>query len=447
MTHALSPTHKFVKPVLLTLAIALGILLIPNLPIFDEQPLAEIEDLLQQQATDTLLPDNAAVAIYGLPADSSLDAFTVGKQILEHLKEKHDRQQNATLDDADYAKLFQGKDLDSNWQANYPVSGKCNPRDQLNCFELSLDEIRNTPITNDRLIAQLQRYQQIRQQPVYHDPIRHLDFSSPLPNFGIALHLSRLSNAEAYNKNGLDELIATTRDDMKFWQLVLKESDTILGKMVAINALRGNLQALSYAIRNENNLSALQISQLQSLTTPLSVRDLNFNAAITGEFIMLINSGNQMREWLMTNSKSKYWLLYPLTQPQASINLSYQYSYKPATLLSQLSAAEFHQQTQLPTKTIKFSRLNPYNLGGKVNLVTPTPYFFYIGRGHDLAGIYSLVQLQLALKEVAPDEIAEHIKTAQYKNPYTLQAFDYIPQQKQLGFRCFDGKDICSIHL
>lgn len=444
----LIPTNRtLIKFLCLAIGIALGTLLIPNLSIFDEDLQPEIRKLITTPSVDIFQADNAAIAIYGLASHSSLDAHKVGEQLLRKLQKKHLQQKPAALSDGELEQLLNGKDLDKEWQNSYPVTGKCNPRDQLHCFATGLTELKATPIINERLLAQLERYKNIRAQSRYIDDIHSLDFSSPLPNYSVALQLSRLATIDAYLHAGLDGLIAESTSDMQFWQMVLRDSQTLIGKMVAINALRGNLLALSYAISAAENLSDIQSALLDKQIKPLTSPDFNFAAAVTGEFLMMNNSTAQFREWMFSRDDMKQWLLYPLTQTNASINMGYARFYQPAIALSQVASSAFYQQVQLPPQPLEFSRLNPYNLGGKINLVPPLPYYSYIGRGHDLTGIYEMLRLQLDIKRTQPIDIAQFIKTSNAKNPYTQQVFDYDEQHRQLSFRCFDAKDICSIQL
>lgn len=78
---------------------------------------------------------------------------------------------------------------------------------------------------------------------------------------------------------------------------------------------------------------------------------------------------------------------------------------------------------------------------------TPFAYAPYIGRAHDLAGIYSLVALQLELKMIAKQDWPAAIKSSHHKNPYTKKPFDYDAATQSLGFSCFSAADICQIQL
>ena len=112
-----------------------------------------------------------------------------------------------------------------------------------------------------------------------------------------------------------------------------------------------------------------------------------------------------------------------------------------------MSPSEFYERAQIPVKSMPFSRFNPYNLGGKIAQSQNWQVSPYIGRAHDLAGLYSLVALQLELKTNPPQDVAAAIKSSPYKNPYTEKPFDYDPATKALSFQCFEVKDVCKITL
>ena len=131
----------------------------------------------------------------------------------------------------------------------------------------------------------------------------------------------------------------------------------------------------------------------------------------------------------------------------ASANWYYRQTLKPAFAFNNMSPAEFFEHAQTPTKPLEFSRFNPYNLGGKIYQSKKWEYATYIGRTHDLAGIYSLVALQVELKSITEQDWADAIKQSSYKNPYTAKPFDFDTTTKSLSFSCFSESDICQTQL
>ncbi|MFO1390516.1 hypothetical protein, partial [Cellvibrio sp.] len=119
----------------------------------------------------------------------------------------------------------------------------------------------------------------------------------------------------------------------------------------------------------------------------------------------------------------------------------------PAFALDQLSPMEFYERAQTSAPALEFSRFNPYNLGGKLSLSKNWQYVSYLGRAHDLAGMYLLIALQLELKINHPENLGAAVKASAFRNPYTGKPFDYDSATNSLGFQCFDVKDICRINL
>ncbi|MEN0039517.1 MAG: hypothetical protein AAGC78_20745 [Cellvibrio sp.] len=445
MSHAKALLIKILTRSTFVTGLALGIVLIPNLAIFDEALAPEISQLLSNPANPDI-PGNAAPDAYGLAAESSRDIKQVGEKFIAALRDKRAQGKSASLSEQEIKDFLGGSDFDKTWQALYPAA-KCVPREYDNCFENLLADINVTPITNERLHSQIERYRLIIQQSHYIEDIRSMDSASPLPSYGPMLQLGKIINADAYLTKGIDGLIETARADLKFWRIVLGESQTILGKMIALNALRGDLQALSYAISQQPALSDKQRQELQNLLLPLGREEIAIDEALLTEFRMMVENRQTFFLFFSATPGNESWFLNLLVQPTASVNRYFKYAYQPSYNFSKLTAPEFYMRAQAPIRPVEFSRFNPYNLGGKIKLSQPWQIADYIGRAHDLAGIYSLVSLQLELTAAAQQDISERIASSSYKNPYSEKSFDYDAKTNTLSFRCFDVKDTCKIRL
>jgi hypothetical protein len=274
--------------------------------------------------------------------------------------------------------------------------------------------------------------------------MRLMDFTSPLPNYYIVRKIGELSQARDYQDAGLDGLIRSSQADMQFWRMALTDSQTLIGRMVTLASLRRNLSALSYAINKETELSPTQAQSLQTLLKPLTPEEVSMDRALTAELRFGAENWKTAPKKVPEGESTALWLL---TQPTASANLFYRQTLKPTFALSQMSSKDFYERAQTPIKALEFSRFNPYNLGGKIYLSKNWQLSPYIGRAHDLAGIYSLVALQLELRTNPPQDVIAAIKSSPYKNPYTQKPFDYDPATKALSFQCFEVKESCKISL
>ena len=89
-----------------------------------------------------------------------------------------------------------------------------------------------------------------------------------------------------------------------------------------------------------------------------------------------------------------------------------------------------------------------YNFSGKVMIGQAIPaYNDYIGRIHDLNGMFHLLKLQIeiALKPETPVE--QVIKHSQYSNPYTLKPMSYNKESHSIYFQCMDKTSVCELNL
>jgi hypothetical protein len=443
MSHARSLLFKIVTRTLFVVGVGAGIVFIPNLAIFDEAQLPEITERLSKLVNPTV-EGNAAYHLYGLGAASDKDAYSVGKAVVATLQSKHAKGEMANLTEQETIDIYGGKEKwDEEWETIYPAAS-CKPREKADCFAELLAQVKTQPFSQPRLLVQLDRYHNIIKLPHLIEEMRLMDWTSPFPNYYIVMQMGKLSQARAYQDEGLDGLIRSSQADMQFWRMALTDSQTLLGKMVTLASLRRNLSALSYAISKESNLSPAQIQSLQTLLKPLTPDEVNINEALTGE---LRFSAESWKTAPKETPEGESIVLRLLTQQTASANLFYHHTLKPTFALSQMSAYEFYERAQTPVKALEFSHFNPYNLGGKIYLSKNWQLSPYIGRTHDLTGLYSLVALQLELKTNPPQDVMTAIKSSPYKNPYTDKPFDYDPATKALSFPCFEVKDVCKIFL
>lgn len=443
MSHTRSLLFKIITRATFVIGLALAIIFIPNLSFFDEQLLPEITGRLSNPPNPNI-DGNAIYPLYGISAATGKDPDAVGKSVVQSLQSKHAKGEFANLTQEERTALYGGDEKwDAEWQAAYPAAD-CTPRKQTDCFSELMADVKQTPLIHPRLIAQLERYHNIIQLPHLIEETRLMDYTSPLPNYYLLMQLGKLSQANAYQEKGLDGLIANSEADMRFWRMALVDSHTTLGRMVAIASLYRNVAALSDAIKQERELSSTQLQHLQALLKPLTTQEVNLEKVLVSELRFGTENWQTAPK---TIPEGESIILWTLTQPVAATNWFYRQTLKPAFALSQMSSVEFYEHAQTPTAALAFSRFNPYNLGGKINLAKNWQYAPYIGRAHDLAGIYSLVALQLELKRIAKQDWSAAIKSSHHKNPYTKKPFDYDAATNLLGFSCFSATDICQIQL
>lgn len=444
---------KSLKAISITLAIALGVLFIPNLRIFDETLDPEITRRIADLPPPPL-QGNAALYLYGLPAADDMSPATVGEAVIRLLQQKRAEGKTANLNDEEHHAIYGGSNLDKDWRERYDE--RCNVRLDKHCFAKQLALVKDNPVKDPRLLKQLDRYRELIRQPHFIEAHRGMDFHSPLPDFHQIWLLGRITTAQAYLTGTRTEFIAVTQADMAFWRLVLRESQTLVGKMVATAALQKNLLNISFTLKEIPSLSDEETQALTSLLKPLTQDEVMIDKALTGDLSIMVESQRDLLKHFSPDPSFRKLILSLMEQTTASANLHFKQTYLPAYKLSQMNAPEFYLNAQKPLTPLRFSRLNPYNLGGKIQLAKIWPVADYIGRAHDLNGIYTLVRLQLStvtsLKNLeAPKEqvfqqtLKKLLDDPEFRNPYTQRHFDIDDAHGEISFNCYEARNRCAI--
>ena len=165
MASTKSLSFKIITRIALVIALALAIIFVPNLRIFDESFLPEITERLNKEVNPNV-EGNAIYSLYGVTAASEKDPHAVGKTVIETLQTKHAKGELAQLTDQETSALFGGNEKwDATWEAAY-LASNCKARTNPNCFGELLAEIKEKPFTDPRLIVQLERYSHIDRKSV-----------------------------------------------------------------------------------------------------------------------------------------------------------------------------------------------------------------------------------------------------------------------------------------
>ena len=74
-------------------------------------------------------------------------------------------------------------------------------------------------------------------------------------------------------------------------------------------------------------------------------------------------------------------------------------------------------------------------------------YKDYIGRVHDLNGMFYLLKLQIEIALNPEKAVAQVIVQSQYSNPYTLEPMQYNSATHSIYFECMDKTSVCELGL
>ena len=445
---------KVFKVMLLILLVLILTIFIINTPPFDEEPLSDITKLLQPTPRVDEL-QNSFFGLMGLNAADDKEAVSTGIQLIQRYLDNRDRHQLDEITREDYLQILGGENLDKHWEEQYQ---RCNSRVESHCVETIRQQIEKRPLTDSRLLFMLSRYDKIVKMKHYQD-IQHLTFATPLPAYGTMLRLGQLKMVNSYLTRPTDEFLRTLTLDLNFWRKMLSDSETLISQMVAIAAIRNDLHYLSNLIASKD-LNEQQILLIQELLRPISQEETNIVASFAGEQRMMHLYLQDFDAQALANaygisSRAIAWFI----QPNATSNSYYKNYTKPLIELSSLSAKAFSQklkqaqfnQTSFNFQSKAFLGFSPsslYNFGGKVLLqATGNNMHEYIGRVHDLNGIYGLVNLQLAAKSQQPGSLTKFIAQSPFTNPFTGEAFQFDPQNQRLYFECFDSDSKCETFM
>ena len=420
----------------LLLVFALFIVVI-NSSIFDEELHPEVK--LAMQVPPEINPQkNAYLALFGMQAAAGKDMQQVGIQLTTRYLQNRDQHQRDELTQEEIQEIAGGKNLDEAWSKQYK---SCNSRQENGCLAKMVAQINSTPMTDTRFNVMLKRYQQLLEMQDYQE-LQNASAATPLPQFGLALDVAKIYLAQASTEKNPMTFLTALQKDMRFWRRVLSQGNAIISKMIAIAALRNDLQYLSEFMQSKT-LTEEQKTLIQQLLVTLDSEELNIAEAISGE-----------GRWLATefNYVEKNWLSRMAFQYNATLNANYFYAIKHDVELAKLSSIQLAKalaQVRINEDSpLTWSPSSLYNFIGKALVATAHPYMQdYIARVHDLNGMILLVQLQLSLKGTPNDAIESSVQNSPIKNPYTNQAMQWNQAEAALQFNCLASKSICRINI
>ncbi len=457
---------RIISPIIIVLALIVAMLIIPNLRIFDEALLPEIQALphLQPPPRST----NAIAYAYGMGAPAGASPQAAGEEIIALMHRKaamgkwgrlapneteaiYHQRTVASQQPEDHIAIPQpiGMPLkptrqhgNQEWWKNYSAALECNVFENNECFIHVRNQLATIPITDTRLELRLQRYRTFIQFAEFNDS-DEMTLASPLADPMVS---GRINLAQVY-LNDPDSFLSTLKQDLTFWIDILRNSQSMMSKYHAISAIRYDLQNLN-ALLNEHALTPEQQQTTRQLLQ--APRNLNFMQALRSaqhqfQKIAQIAAHTSLSE---NNVRMIYWL----RQDNASANNYYEETTKPLMQLLQVKPDDFPAAADKLSeqKSRKFT-VSPYNLGEFFlhdNYKSNRQFFIYtLAATYDLAGMYTLLELQLDIKQKQPIDTAAFIQSAPQRNPYTHKAMDYNPASGELGFACLNKRDVCNIYL
>lgn len=416
--------------ILLPIALLAGV----NLSVFDEVLDEPVVRALAVRR-EWILEDNGFAYLYGLPANSNAQAEQQASEVLGLMKQLSSLGRESKLGKALGEKLSQlvtnNNAADAEWFSEYDALD-CGFRDDPACFSALVTQVSTVGSMPLRAKKMLGRYQKMLNMKVFIEP-QFMDWNTSLPDFGLAMKLGLLNLATVYAKGESEYFLAQLEKDMQYWRLVLAQSHTVLGKMVANAVLHRNLCFLSFYLA-EQSPSDVQKITIASFIKLLTVEELNISEA----FLEELRIGHAIGMYVH-NPKAMTNLLQEIAyQPNATLNDYYQYLTAPAIKFSKLSGKSLLSSIVIEGDKYSGASIFPpsvFNLGGKLFLKNNLwSAVNYVARMHNLDGMYRLLNLQLIAESEA---IETALMNEKWLNPFTEIAMDYDASKNRLWFECY----------
>lgn len=239
-----------------------------------------------------------------------------------------------------------------------------------------------------------ERYAQLIAHPQWLE-LAPVDLSLPIPNFGLVMKAQRIAFIHKFATlaPGDARLFSELLDaDLRFWRTVLRDTDMLIAKMVAVAAIKNNFLWTNYFLLSldENERAAAIPTVIQ---TAFVDEELSMRRCFTGEWVFSSKTYAETGE--MNNNTLLQRLAYRvLFKKQDTINRSAA-SFQQLIDEQDIPTAEFEaafivKKDAKPNRDTQHSAfsfyiLNPYNPVGKILLAVAAPvYDGYVARTRDL---------------------------------------------------------------
>jgi len=422
-------TKKVILSVLKALLIL--VLLVYGINLFDEDIDHRIERAEIFSDGPTEVAGNLAFAMYGLTAPvgneiaawgglkHTIDVRDVRSRMLGVERKKNKREDSRELSSIDISILGCKEYLKATCRAQYVRHKK------------KVAHLRK----KHRIV--LERYASLNNYTFLREP-RVTDWFVPIISYHVAVGANRIESARIaiIATNGhRQEAIRKLGREIKLWRMVLAQSRSVIGKMVAINVLDRAIM-LASEITRDLGLSSSELKQLYRLLLPLEHSEYDMREAFYEEWRSSYNSFGYIfldddTELLGFSdnkvlAKVQDFFIRPLFQLNATLNTQFE-DYIRTEKIGAQNGPEFLKSLEKITSNefrdqggIKWHWI--YNPTGKIlNNIGGGPYLYvpYKKRIHDLDIRLTLVRTQIVIKQkrMTSKQISKYVN--KITNPVT----------------------------
>lgn len=411
-------------PIIRALSV-LYLLIFIGLALYDDNLQPEVADFLKVPAASVPDTENVYFDQLGFTAPPGVDIHDFG--VAKYRKAMDEASKNRTRN----IQANPPKDADS---GQISFKGKELPKDNFYRFvtgqSAALDQFARD---NAELLTRynsLRRYKHI-EEPGGNGLYQDVPIPSLLP-IRSTQSLALLLAVRSAQRGQPDEALSEIADDMAYWRRMLRQSHTLIGKMVALACIQKDYQVLSELIAH-HDLSGRQRDRLRALLPPWKADDANFGEASRYEALYVIES-------LFASLPKQGVLDRLLIKKNITRNTIARFNMENMRI-SKLPAEEFyHTLTSQKKDRKEEARLHPdflYNpVGAIINAIAVPQSATYISRFHDLEAKRRMVLIHLMAREqgVGHDGMAKFLDESgkEYSNPYTGRPMQWNAAKKTI---------------
>lgn len=279
----------------------------------------------------------------------------------------------------------------------------------------------------------INRYQQLIAHKTWLELIEP-DIRLPFPSYGDVMKAQRLTFIHAFSNMQTDNSASVAElldKDLRFWRTMLKDTDMLIGKMIAVAAIKNNfLWTNRILLRLDEN--ARSGTMLTMLNQPFVDEELSMRRCLIGEWSFAHSVINPLDGSGIDNLTGQFFLKF-LYQKQDTLN-NHAASLNSIVLaldvpLSNFEATlESYQQKLHPEKPLIHYLQHPYNIAGQIigDIAPPSLYTDYVVRTKDLEAFRRGLLLSMDYMGFSSSE------TVPLVSPYETKPFSVNQEQQSV---------------
>lgn len=264
--------------------------------------------------------------------------------------------------------------------------------------------------------------------------LAEVDVRLPLPNYSDVMKAQRLTFIHAFATMPIDDgesIINLLNQDLRFWRLMLKDTDMLIGKMIAVAAIKNNFLWTNHFLLKMKNTAQLNVD-LVALNQPFTEKELSMRRCLIGEWFFAYRTADPLAVVDVDNITAKILIKFFYKKQDTlnvvAENLNSIVSELDVPLTSFEKSLQVYQGKEIPKKMFIDYLLNPYNIAGQyISDTAPASlYTEYVVRTKDLEGFRRGLLLSIGMMGAAS------MKNSIYSSPYETKPFVLNEEQQSV---------------